>query len=143
MKVRIKTIDWEALNYETTWACAFDFKCVEDLVFEPWEFKLVETWTVVETPTWYVLQICPRSSTYKKHWLVQVNSVWIIDCDYCWNEDTVKFAYINMTKETVKIEKGTRIWQWMFLKVERAEFELVDDMGHNENRWGFWTTWVK
>jgi len=142
MKVRIKTSDWKPLNYETPWACAFDFKCIEDLVFQPWEFKIVETGTVVDVPDGYVLQISPRSSTYKKHWLIQVNSIWIIDWDYCWDNDTVKFAYLNITKEEVKIEAGTRIGQWMFLKIERPEFELVEKMW-TKDRWWFWSTGVK
>ncbi len=142
MKVRIKTSDWQPLFYETAGACWFDFKCVWDYTFEPWEFKLVETGTVVEVPEWYVLQICPRSSTYKKHGLIQVNSVWIIDSDYSGDNDTIKFAYMNMSKETQKIENGTRIGQWVLMPILKAEFEVVESMG-NSDRWGFGTTWIK
>lgn len=142
MKVFMKSSDSKALKYETTWACAFDFKCIEDISFEPGEFKLVETWVVIETPKWYVLQIAPRSSTFKKHWLILVNSIWIIDQDYCWDNDTIKFAYMNMTKERVEIEAGTRIWQWMFLKVEKADFEVLPNM-NNSDRWWFGTTGLK
>lgn len=142
MKVRIKTPDWQPLFYETSWACWFDFKCVGEHIFEPGEFKLVETWTVIEVPEGYVLQIVPRSSTYKKHWLIQVNSVWIIDADYSWDNDTIKFPYMNMSWQRQIIEDGTRIWQWLFVKIEKADFELVEIMW-NTNRWWFWTTWNK
>lgn len=142
MKVRIKTFDGESLFYETSWACAFDFKAMEEVTFEPGEFKMIETWTVVEVPNWYVLQTQPRSSTFKKHWLMQVNSVWIIDQDYCWDNDTIKFPYINMTKEKVVIEAWTRIGQWMFVRIDRADFELVETMW-NQDRGGFGTTWTK
>jgi dUTPase len=40
---------------------------------------------------------------------MQTNSVGIIDSDYCGDNDTIKFPYINMSKETQFIEKGTRI----------------------------------
>lgn len=143
MKVRIKTPDGKPLFYESEWAAWFDFKCIEDITFQPWEFKLIETWTVVETPVWYVLQICPRSSTFKKHWLVQVNSIWIIDSDYRGNEDTIKFAYINMSNEVQFIEKWTRIWQGVILPFLKAEFEVVEDMWNNKNRGWFGSTWVK
>ena len=143
MEVRIKTHDWKSLNYETPWACAFDLKSIEHVEFEPWEFKLVETWLVVEVPEWYLLQIQPRSSTFKKHWLIQVNSVWIIDQDYCWNDDTIKFAYMNLSKEKQIIEPWTRIGQWVFLKIEKPEFIIVKSMENSNNRWGFWTTWIK
>lgn len=142
MKVRIKTSDGLPLNYETIWACWFDFKCTENLVFAPWEFKLVETWTVVEVPEWYVLQICPRSSTYKKHWLIQVNSVWIIDSDYCWENDTIKFAYMNISWREQKIEAWTRIGQWVLMPILKADFEVVSFMWKSDRGW-FWTTWVK
>jgi dUTPase len=67
MKTRIKTSDGKALFYETTGACAFDFKCTQDYTFEPGDFMLVETGTVVEIPAGYLLQCQPRSSTFKKH----------------------------------------------------------------------------
>jgi dUTPase len=88
------------------------------------------------------LQTMPRSSTFKKHWLVQVNSVWVIDNDYCWDNDTIKFPYLNLSKERVVIEAGTKIWQWVFLPVWIAEFEVVETMW-NKDRWGFGTTGVK
>lgn len=128
MKVRIKTQDGQPLFYETAGACAFDFKSVQDVTIEPGAFALIETGTVVETPEGYVLQIQPRSSTFKKHGIMQVNSVGIIDNDYSGDEDTIKFAYINMRNETTHIPAGTRIGQGMFVKIERADFEIVDTM---------------
>lgn len=142
MKVRIKTSDGQPLFYETSGACWFDFKCVETLEFEPWEFKLVETGTVVEVPEGYVLQICPRSSTYKKHGLIQVNSVGIIDSDYCWENDTIKFAYMNISKEKQIIEAWTRIWQWVLMPILKADFEVVKTMWNTDRGW-FGTTGIK
>lgn len=143
MKVRIKTIDNKPLFYETTGAVAFDFKCTQDYTFQPGEFHLVETGTVVEIPQWYMLQIQPRSSTFKKHGLMQVNSVWIIDQDYCGDEDTIKFAYMNMSKEVQTIQAGTRIGQWVFVKIEKADFQVVESMWDHASRWGFGTTGIK
>jgi len=142
MKVRIKTKNNEALNYESTWACAFDFKVSEEITINPGEFKLVETWTVVEVPEWYVLLTAPRSSTFKKYWLMQVNSCWIIDNDYCGDNDTIKFPFINMRNEAVTLAVWERIWQWMFVLIDKANFELVETMWNND-RWWFWTTWTK
>lgn len=142
MKVRIKTSDGQPLFYETTGACGFDFKCVWEYIFEPGEFKLVETGTVVEVPEWYVLQVCPRSSTYKKHGLIQVNSVGIIDSDYAWENDTIKFPYMNLSWQRQIIEDGTRIGQWVFVKIEKADFEVVDSMWNKDRGW-FGTTGVK
>jgi dUTP pyrophosphatase len=97
---------------------------------------------VIEVPEGYVLQICPRSSTFKKHWLIQVNSIGIIDSDYSWDNDTIKFAYMNLSKEVQKIENGTRIWQWVLLPILKAEFEVVETMGNTDRGW-FGTTGIK
>jgi len=142
MKVRIKSLDGKSVNYETPGACAFDFRCLNEEIFEPGDFKLVETGLVVEIPKWYVLMTSPRSSTYKKHWLIQVNSPWIIDNDYCGDTDTIKFPYYNLSWKKQVLEIGTRIWQWTFVKIERWEFELVETMW-NKDRWSFGTTGVK
>ncbi len=140
MKVKIKTPDWQPLKYETEWAVWFDFKTIHDITFQPQEFKLIETWVVIQIPLWYMLQIQPRSSTFKKHWLVQVNSVWIIDQDYCWDNDTIKFAYINISDQKQFIPANTRIWQWVFVRIEKPEFEVVEKI-EEKSRWWFWSTW--
>lgn len=140
MKVRIKTYDGKSLNYETEQACGFDFRCSENITIKAWEFWLVETGTVVETPEGYALQIQPRSSTFKKFGLIQTNSVGLIDRDYCGENDTIKFGYLNMKITDITIEKWTRIWQWIFLKVGIADFDVVEKLWNNKDRWGFWTT---
>ncbi|MDD3303180.1 MAG: dUTP diphosphatase [Candidatus Gracilibacteria bacterium] len=142
MKVRIKSLDGKGVNYETTGACAFDFRCMNEEVFEPGEFKLVETGLVVETPKGYMLQTQPRSSTYKKYGLIQVNSVGIIDNDYCGDNDTIKFPFYNLSGKKQVLEAGTRIGQGVFVKIETPEFEIVDCM-NNCDRGGFGTTGVK
>lgn len=140
MKVRIKTFDNKPLFYETKGACAFDFRACEDVIISPWKMWVIDTWTVVEIPEWYAMVIVPRSSTYKNFWLIQVNGVWIIDNDFHWDNDTSKFQYLNMSENDIKVEKWTRIWQWMFVKIMKAEFEITNDTMREDNRWGLWTT---
>lgn len=139
MQVRIKNQFGKFLEYKTSGACAFDFESLEDYIFAPGEWKLVDTGTVIATPEWYCLVIAPRSGTFKNYGLMQVNSIGIIDQDYCGEGDTVKFAYINMRQEEVIIKKWERIGQGMFVKIEKPEFILVDAM-NAENRGGFGTT---
>ena len=142
MKVRMKNISGKSLEYKTPGACAFDFELAETTTIAPGEWKLLDTGTVIETPSGYVLMISPRSSTFKNYGLMQVNSVGIIDQDYSGDSDTIKFPYINMRKEAITIEKGERIGQGTFVKIDRAEFELVESMG-NADRGGFGTTGKK
>ncbi len=139
MKVRIKKNHNFPLEYKTQGACAFDLCASEDVTFAPGEWKLVETGTVVETPEGYMLMIAPRSSTFKNYGLMQVNSVGIIDQDYSGDNDTIKFAYINMRNESVTLQAGERIGQAMFVQIAKPEFEFVETM-NNANRGGFGTT---
>lgn len=99
------------LEYKTAGACAFDFEAAETVTFQPGEFRLIETGTVIETPVGYLLQTQPRSSTFKTYGLVQVNSVGIIDVDYAGDNDTIKFPFLNTRSEPVTVEKGERIGQ--------------------------------
>ena len=142
MKVRIKNSTGKTLEYKTTGACAFDFESQSEVIFAPGEWKLIETGTVVETPEGYCLVTAPRSSIFKNYWLMQVNSIGIIDQDYCGDGDTIKFPYINMRKEEVIVKAGERIGQGMFVKIEKPEFEMVESMG-GVDRGGFGTTGVK
>ncbi len=142
MQVQIQNSSGKVLEYKTPGACAFDFESAEDVVFAPGEWKLLETGTVIATPEWYCLVTAPRSGTFKNYGLMQVNSIGIIDQDYCGETDTIKFPYINMRKEEVVIKKGERIWQGMFVKIEKPEFVLVDKM-EGKNRGGFGTTGLK
>jgi dUTP pyrophosphatase len=139
MQVQIKNSSGKVLEYKTPGACAFDFESLEDYTFAPGEWQLVDTGTVIATPEGYCLVIAPRSGTFKNYGLMQVNSIGIIDQDYCGDADTVKFAYINMRKEEVVIKKGERIGQGMFVKIEKPEFQLVDRM-NAADRGGFGTT---
>lgn len=50
MKVQMKNSTGKALEYKTPGACAFDFEAVEDVVFGPGEWKLIETGTAIATP---------------------------------------------------------------------------------------------
>lgn len=139
MKVRVKNYHNFPIEYKTSWACAFDFYLSEEVTLAPGEWKLLETGTIIETPQGYALLTAPRSSTFKNYWLMQVNSVGIIDNDYSWDSDTIKFPYVNMRSEPITLPKWERIGQWMFVKIEKWEFESVESM-NNANRWGFGTT---
>jgi len=143
MKVRIKNAPGiECPAYQTAGACGFDFRAVEDVTFAPGEWKTINTGTVVETPPGYMLMLAPRSSTYKNHGLILSCSIVVVDNDYCGNNDRIKFPYVNISGKTQIIEKWTRIGQWVFVKIERADFEEVDEMSAPD-RGGFGSTGKK
>lgn len=136
MKIRIKNTSGKMLEYKTPGAVGFDFESAHDVLIEPGRIGLIDTGTVVEVPEGFMLLLAPRSSTFKNYGLILVNSVGIIDQDYCGETDTNKFMYLNMRNESVNISKGERIGQGIIVKIEKPEFELVGEMG-NRDRGGF------
>ena len=139
MQVRIKNSSGKVLEYKTPGAVGFDFESAHDITIEPGKMGMIDTGTVVEIPAGYMMILAPRSSTFKNYGLMLVNSIGIIDQDYCGETDTCKFCYINMRDTPITIPAGERIGQGIFVSIARAEFELVDTMG-NRDRGGFGTT---
>lgn len=140
MKIRMKHS--APLTYATPWSCGFDFCTKEEVTFEMGEWKLVDTGVVIEVPQGYVLLIFPRSSLFKHFWLIQTNGVWVIDQDYCGDDDTIRFPLLNVSGKKQCIPWWTRIGQGMFVPIEKVEFELVSSFW-KQNRGGFGSTGLK
>lgn len=104
MNVLIKSVSGKIPEYKTHGACAFDFESLTDVTINPNEPALIDTGTVIGTPVGYCLVTAPRSSIYKNYGLILVNSIGIIDQDYCGDNDTVKFMYLNLKNEPVTIK---------------------------------------
>ncbi|MBN2096396.1 dUTP diphosphatase [Candidatus Peregrinibacteria bacterium] len=141
MKVRIKRID-KSLPlpiYETGGSVGFDLLAREDKVIEPDAIELIPANAIVEVPNGYSLIVASRSSTPRKHGLTKPHGIGIIDQDYCGKEDEVKIQMMNFTKQPVTIKKGTKIAQGLFVRVDRLEFEEVDEIT-KESRGGFGST---
>jgi len=141
MKVRIKRID-KSLPlpvYETGGSVGFDLLAREDKVIDPDTIELIPANAIVEVPEGYSLIVASRSSTPRKHGLTKPHGIGIIDQDYCGKEDEVKIQMMNFTKQPVTIKKGTKIAQGLFVRVDRFEFEEVDEIT-KESRGGFGST---
>ncbi len=141
MKVRIKRID-KSLPlpvYETGGSVGFDLIAREDKVIQPDSIELIPANAIVEVPKGYSLIVASRSSTPRKHGLTKPHGIGIIDQDYCGKEDEVRIQMMNFTKQPVMIKKGTKIAQGLFVRVDRFEFEEVDDV-LKESRGGFGST---
>ena len=66
-------------------------------------------------------------------------SVGIIDTDYCGEDDEIKIQVYNFTDSPVKVEKGDRIAQAIFVKVATPEWHEVEQMS-DTSRGGFGST---
>lgn len=141
MKVKIKRID-KSLPlpiYETQGSVGFDILCREDTTVEPRSLKLIPGNSIIETPEGYMLMLALRSSTPKKKGLLKPHGIGVIDTDYSGNDDELMIQAYNFTDNQVTIKKGEKIAQGIFVRVDRFEWEEVDDMD-KVSRGGFGST---
>ena len=140
MRVRITRLNPEVPlpAYATPDSAGFDISASEDVVIEPGAIALVRTGLVVKTPKGHFLALIARSSTPLKRGLILANSVGVIDPDYCGATDEVKLQFLNVTSEPVRIAKGDRLAQGMFLAATRVEWEEAEP--DSASRGGFGST---
>jgi dUTP pyrophosphatase len=141
MIIDIKRIDKELPlpRHETDGAVAFDLIAREGATIEPGKIALVPGNVIICTPPGYMLMLAARSSLAKKKNLMLANGVGIVDQDYCGPEDEVKLMLLNVGDTPSTIERGERIGQGMFVKIERAEWNEVETL-NTPSRGGFGTT---
>ncbi len=139
MKVKIKRIDISLPlpAYQTPGAVAFDLYSRIDLTIQPKTLERIPTNIIIAIPDGHMLQIKDRSSTLKNKGLAV--SVGYIDQDYCGPEDEILLQVYNTTNQEIIIEKGERLGQAAFIKVEKPEWEEVEQM-EKASRGGFGTT---
>ena len=86
-----------------------------------------------------MLMVCLRSSTPRKLGLMMAQGVGIVDNDYCGEEDELKIQVYNFTDEIVNVERGSRIAQGVFVRVDTPAWNEVEQMS-NTSRGGFGST---
>jgi dUTP pyrophosphatase len=141
MQVRIRRIDTDLPlpRYESAGAVGFDLITRETTVIAPKAIGLVPGNVIVAVPKGYALLILPRSSLPKRKALVCPHSLGVIDQDYHGEKDEIFVQVQNVSDQPVTVERGERIAQGLFVKVEQAEWEEVETHG-KETRGGFGST---
>lgn len=141
MQIKIKRIDKDLSlpAYQTNGSAGFDIYARENTVIAPKTIALIPSNLIIATPPGYMLVIASRSSTPKRKGLMIANGIGIVDSDYCGNEDEIGVLVYNFTDNEVTVEKGERIAQGLFVKVEQGQWEEVDEM-IAKTRGGFGST---
>ncbi len=129
-------------KYESAGAVGFDMVTRETTVIEPGKIGLVPGNVIVKVPAGYALLLLPRSSLPRKKGLICPHSLGVIDQDYHGDKDELMVQVQNITDAPVTVERGERIAQGLFVKVETAEWDEVDSHGA-ETRGGFGSTDLK
>lgn len=141
MKARIQRVD-KSLPlpvYETAGSVGFDLLARETTTIEPGKIELIPANVIVEVPAGYMLAVASRSSTPRKKGLTQPHGFGIIDHDYCGPTDEVKIQVYNFGDQAVTIDRGEKIAQGVFVRVDKFEWEEVDQI-RDESRGGFGST---
>lgn len=95
----------------------FDFVSVENRKMVPGERAIISTGLKMEIPTGYEVQVRPRSGFAIKKGVTVLNAPGTVDAGY---RGEAKIILINLSDEDVFIQKGDRIAQGVFAKVEHA-----------------------
>lgn len=115
------------------------------------DFRLLPLGVAMQLPEGFEAMVLPRSSTFKKYGILQVNSEGVIDNSYCGNNDEWKMpviAYKDITipanericQFRIQLSQKATLWQklkWLFSnKIKLVEVDQLSDT----NRDGFGST---
>lgn len=90
----------------------------------PKETKVFGTGVKVSVPLEHVMLIFPRSSTGIKLHCMLSNTTGVIDSGY---RDEIRMAVTNFGNETVCLQDGQRVAQFMIIPRPKIELKFVDD----------------
>ena len=127
MKVKIKKInDGKIPEYKTNGSAGAD--CYSRIMWQvhPKEIIRIPLGFAVEIPEGCEMQIRPRSGLTSRGIFSQLGT---IDSDY---RGEVNAVITNNSNEDFMIEKYSRICQIVLAPVEKAEFEIVDNLSNTE-----------
>jgi len=128
MKVKvINKSKFELPKYETEGSAGIDLQAniEEPITLNPLERALIPTGLYISMPMGYEAQIRGRSGLALKHGISLANGIGTIDSDY---RGEIKVILINLSNEAYTINAGDRIAQMVFMKYEKAELELVEEL---------------
>jgi dUTP pyrophosphatase len=140
MRIKIKRFDKNLPlpEHKTKLAAAFDLCARTSVVIKPKAVGYVPLNVAIETPEGHFLLLAARSSTHKKGLMI-ANGIGIVDPDFSGDSDESQAIMYNFMNKPVKIEKGDRIMQGIFIKKEIFLWNEVEKMG-NKTRGGIGST---
>lgn len=138
IKIKYFTDEIEKLRYIDGKSDWIDLRASEEVELKAGEFKLIPLGVAMQLPEGYEAHLVPRSSTFKTWGILQTNSMGVIDCTYCGDNDMWRMP-VYATRDTV-ICVNDRICQFRIMKNQpKILFEEVEHLG-NTDRGGFGST---
>lgn len=141
IRIRYFTEAIDKLDYIDGKSDWIDLRASENVSLKAGEFKLIPLGVAMELPQGYEAHIVPRSSTFKTWGIIQTNSMGVVDCSYCGDNDMWRMP-VYATRD-VEIHVNDRICQFRIMKNQpKISFEEVEHLD-NEDRGGFGSTGSK
>lgn len=143
MRVKVNKISPDAKipEYAHEGDSGMDLYADEDAVIGPFERKAIGTGLKIEIPLGYEAQVRPKSGLALNNGITVLNTPGTVDSGY---RGEVKVILANISKEAYKVEKGKKIAQLVFAKVENAEIKEVDELSDTSRKeGGFGSTGLK
>lgn len=133
-EVLIKIInksDNESPAYATTGSAGMDIRAnlLQPLILKPLQREMVTTGLFIELPEGHEAQVRPRSGLANKQGITCLNSPGTVDSDY---RGEIKVILINLSDKEQTIQHGDRIAQMIISKVERAKWDLVQQLNETQ-----------
>ena len=141
--VKIKKLSEDAIipKYAHSTDAGVDLYSVEEFTLKPSEYALIKTGIAIALPKGFEAQVRPKSGLALKHGITVLNTPGTIDEEY---RGEVGVILINHSDKEFKIEKGMKIAQLVFAKVEHVSFEQTDELDKTpRNDGGFGSTGLK
>ena len=91
-----------------------DLHAAEEVTLKAGEFRLIPLGVAIALPEGWEAHIVPRSSTFKNYGILQTNSMGVVDCSYCGDNDQWRMP-VYATRD-VTIEKNARICQFRIVR---------------------------
>jgi len=138
IKIKIKKLHEDAIvpKYKTKGSAGFDLYALEDVSIDSQETQLIKTGLSFEIPEGFVLDIRPRSGMSLKTTFRIANSPGTIDSDYrgevCVIGQNTFVADGAYHRGPLEINKGDRIAQGVLICINKAEFEIVEELSDTE-----------
>lgn len=114
-------------SYATIGSSGMDIRAFieKPIVLQPFERSLIPTGLYISIPAHLEVQIRPRSGLAIKQGITCLNTPGTIDADY---RGEIKVILINLSNTEQVIADGDRIAQMVFQAVEKANWELVENL---------------
>ncbi len=101
----------------------------DTITLEPGERALVPAGIQLEIPQGFEAQVRPRSGLALRHGVTLLNSPGTIDSDY---RGEVGVILINFGQEPFTLRRGERMAQLVIQRVERAEWQEVEELAESD-----------